>query len=60
MGHHRDNPENKEREKKRDQNILQSGYKVIHISEKEYINNKEFTVLKMVNFILKTKQLKNV
>lgn len=30
------------------------------ISEKEYINNKELTVLKMVNFILKTKQLKNV
>lgn len=58
--YHRDNPENKERERKRDQNILRSGYKVMHISEKEYINNKELTVLKMVNFILKTKQLKNV
>lgn len=58
--YHRDNPENRERERKRDQNILRSGYKVIHISEKEYINNKELTVLKMVNFILKTKQLKNV
>lgn len=58
--YHRDNPENRERERKRDQNILRSGYKVIHISEKEYINNKELTVLKMVNFILKTKQFKNV
>ena len=57
--YHRDNPENRERERKRDQNILRSGYKVIHISEKEYINNKELTVLKIVNFILKTKQLKN-
>lgn len=58
--YHRDNPENRERERKRDQNILNSGYKVIHISEKEYINNKKLTVLKIVNFMLKTKQLVNV
>lgn len=57
--YHRDNPENRERERKRDESIRDAGYKVIHISEKEYIDNKELAVLKMVNFILKTRQLKN-
>jgi len=58
--YHRDTTENKEREKTRDENIINSGYKVLHISEKEYKDNKELTVLKVVNYILKTKQLKNV
>jgi hypothetical protein len=51
--YHRDNTENKEREKRRDENIKKSGYSVLHISEKEYIKNKELTVLKLVNYILK-------
>lgn len=58
--YHRDTPENKRREKLRDENIINSGYDVIHISEKEYNDNKEITVLKTVNRILKTKLLKNV
>ena len=58
--YHRDTIENKEREKNRDENIINSGYKVLHISEKEYKDNKELTILKVVNYILKTKQLKNV
>lgn len=58
--YHRDTTENKEREKTRDENIINSGYKVLHISEKEYNDNKELTILKVVNYILKTKQLKNV
>lgn len=58
--YHRDTTENKEREKTRDENIINSGYKVLHISEKEYKDNKELTILKVVNYILKTKQLKNV
>jgi very-short-patch-repair endonuclease len=58
--YHRDNTENKEREKRRDDNIKKSGYNILHISEKEYKENKELTILKIVNFILKTKQLKNV
>ena len=58
--YHRDTTENKEREKRRDENIVNSGYKVLHISEKEYNDNKELTILKIVNFILKIKQLKNV
>jgi very-short-patch-repair endonuclease len=58
--YHRDTTENKEREKIRDENIINSGYKVLHISEKEYKDNKELTILKVVNYILKTKQLKNV
>jgi very-short-patch-repair endonuclease len=58
--YHRETSENKERERRRDQNIINSGYYVLHISEKEYLNNKELTVLKLVNFILKRKKLKNV
>lgn len=58
--YHRDTTENKEREKIRDENIINSGYKVLHISEKEYKDNKELIILKVVNYILKTKQLKNV
>ena len=45
---------------RRDENIIDSGYSVLHISEKEYNENKELTILKVVNFIQKTKQLKNV
>lgn len=58
--YHRETTENKEREIRRDENIIESRYKVLHISEKEYNKNKELTILKVVNFILKTKQLKNV
>jgi hypothetical protein len=58
--YHRNTTENKKREMIRDENIINSGYKLLHISEKEYNENKELTILKVVNFILKTKQLKNV
>lgn len=44
----------------RDKNIIDSGYSVLHITEKEYIDNKELTVLKIVSRILKMKQSKNV
>lgn len=54
--YHRDTTENKNREKNRDENIINSGYKVLHISENEYNNNKELTILKLVNYILKIKQ----
>lgn len=57
--YHRDNVENKKREFDRDTNIKNAGYKVLHISESEYNKNKEFTTLKLVNYILKKKQLKN-
>jgi len=55
--YHRENIENKERERKRDENIKKSGYTVLHISEKEYVDNKKSTILKLVNFILKIKKL---
>lgn len=58
--YHRNTVENKEREEKRDKNIIDSGYSVVHITEKEYIDNKELTVLKIVSRILKMKQSKNV
>ena len=57
--YYRDNPENKKREEARNRNIIDSGYEVIHISESDYRNKKELTILKIVNKILKTKQLKN-
>ena len=55
--YHRDNPENKKREKTRNRNIIDSGYKVIHISESDYKNNKELIILKIVNIILKMNQI---
>jgi very-short-patch-repair endonuclease len=58
--YHRDTPENKLREENRNKNIIDSGYSVIHISEKEYNENKEFTILRVVNQILKIKQLISV
>jgi very-short-patch-repair endonuclease len=58
--YHRNTTENKEREIRRDENIINSGYRVLHITESEYNENKELTILKLVNFILKIKQLKSV
>jgi hypothetical protein len=58
--YHRDTTENKDRERRRDRNIIDSGYSVLHITEREYNENKELTVLKLVNFILKTKKIQNV
>jgi hypothetical protein len=55
--YHRNNVENNKRERERDDNIVKSGYSVIHISEKDYNDNKELTILKLVNYILKSKQL---
>jgi len=57
--YHRNNKENKKREINRDKNIKESGYSVLHISEKEYNNNKELCVLKTINYILKINKSKN-
>jgi len=53
--YHRDTPENKLREERRNQNIIDSGYSIIHITENEYNENKHYTVLNVVNKILKMK-----
>ena len=58
--YHRVTTENKKREKLRDENIVNSGYTVLHISEKDYINDKELVVLRLVNHILKMKKIQNV
>lgn len=50
--YHRDIPEIKIRENKRDNDIINSGYSVLHVSEKDYTNNKEFTVYRLVNYIV--------
>jgi hypothetical protein len=49
--YHRKNPENKKREEKRDQEILQSDYQVLHICESEYKSNPIKTIEKCINFI---------
>lgn len=57
--YHRNTPENSKREKERDENIINSGYEVLHISEKEYNSDKKLTISNLVEFI-KRKQSKNV
>jgi hypothetical protein len=57
--YHRNTPENKRREIKRDLDIVNSGYSVLHVSESDYIKNKELIVLRLVNYIIKIKN-KNV
>jgi hypothetical protein len=58
--YHRNTPENKIRTEKRDRDIVESGYEVIHICEKEYTSNKEFTILKLLDIIIsKSNSLKN-
>lgn len=58
--YHRNTTENKLRTEKRDMDIVESGYEVIHISEREYINNKEFTILKLLDIIIsKSNSIKN-
>ena len=47
--YHRDTPENKLRESKRDSDIINSGYEVIHIKENDYRNAKDG----IVNYLLK-------
>tara|TARA_R110000772_G_scaffold2410_2_gene8407 strand:+ start:26386 stop:27357 length:972 start_codon:yes stop_codon:yes gene_type:complete len=49
--YHRPTPENKKREKRRDDNIKNSGYYVLHISEYDYNKNKELTIQKCIDFI---------
>lgn len=51
--YHRPTPENKKREKERDRNIIDSGYSVLHISEADYKKDKEGTVQKCIDFLLK-------
>jgi hypothetical protein len=50
--YHRNTPENKKREIERDENIKDSGYKVLHISEQEYKDDKELSIQKCINFLL--------
>ncbi len=43
--------ENKNRELQRDNNILNSGYEILHIWEKEYTDDPEGTIKKCLKFI---------
>lgn len=48
---HRKNPENKKREMFRDEEIIKSGYKVLHINEYAYQKNPEKEIQKCIQFI---------
>lgn len=50
---HRKNPENKKREEKRDKEILKAGYKVLHVSERNYKENPEKEIQKCLEFLRK-------
>lgn len=50
---HRNTPENDKREQERNKNIINSGYKVYHISEYDYKQDKELVIQKCIEFINK-------
>jgi len=49
--YHRNTSENKKREIERDKNIIDSGFVVFHVSEKDFKNNKEDVINNCLNFI---------
>lgn len=51
--YHRNNPENVARTILRDKEIIESGYKVLHINEIRYLENKNLTIKECVDWILK-------
>lgn len=57
--YHRPTPENKKREAERDRNIMESGYKVLHISEHDYKLDKKGEVQKCLNFIKENAVIEN-
>jgi hypothetical protein len=48
---HRNNPENKKRESVRDTSIINSGYQVLHISEREWYESPEEVLKKCIDFL---------
>jgi very-short-patch-repair endonuclease len=53
--YHKKTPENKLREEKRDNEIKNAGYRVIHISEDEFNKNKDLVIMNLLVEILKLK-----
>lgn len=49
--YHRRTPENIKRELKRDSDIINSGYEILHVSEFEYKNDKESVIKKCIDFL---------
>jgi very-short-patch-repair endonuclease len=49
--YHRNTPENNKREKERDNAIIKSGYKVLHVSESDYNKNPEYILQQCINFL---------
>lgn len=48
---HRNNPENKLRELKRDKEIINSGFKILHINENDYYKNPSKIIKECIDFI---------
>ena len=42
---------NKLRDEERDKVLIKNGYKVLHIKEEDYKNNKDFTIRQCLEFI---------
>jgi very-short-patch-repair endonuclease len=49
--YHRNNPENKKRSKKRDEQLTKEKYKIFHVSEYDYNNQRELTIQKCIDFL---------
>jgi len=49
--YHRKTPENAKREANRDKMIIESGYKILHISEYDYKNKKDAVIKKCLDFL---------
>jgi hypothetical protein len=49
--YHRKTPENLLREEKRDKMIFNSNYKIYHVSETDYKNDKQGIIIKCINFL---------
>jgi hypothetical protein len=49
--YHRNSPENKQRERQRDQDLQRNGYHVFHVNEKEYRDSPEESLQKCIIFL---------
>jgi hypothetical protein len=51
--YHRKNPENKKREKQRDEDLKRNGYEVFHVNELEYRQDPEKSIQESIHFLQK-------
>jgi hypothetical protein len=49
--YHRNTPENKSRENKRDEDLIRNGYKVFHVNERDYRENPQIVIQNCLEFL---------